>query len=128
MAIEIEKKYRIDESSRRRILSRLLAEGVASHGVEVEENILFAGGLLRERGAILRLRKTGTSATLTFKREVPTGGTFKHREEFESRVEDPEAIEAIIGALGLTRSLVYEKRRETFNYQRVEIVVDELPF
>ena len=37
-------------------------------------------------------------------------------------------MEAILTELGLALSLIYEKRREVWHYQEVEIVVDELPF
>jgi adenylate cyclase class 2 len=37
-------------------------------------------------------------------------------------------MEAILTQLGLALSLVYEKRRQTWNYRDCEIAIDELPF
>ncbi|MDT4966620.1 MAG: adenylate cyclase, class 2, partial [Acidobacteriota bacterium] len=49
------------------------------------------------------------------------------REE-ETRIEDPDAMAAILEALGFKPALVYEKRRATWRLKGTEVVVDELPF
>jgi len=43
-------------------------------------------------------------------------------------VGDPEAMEAILEALGFSPALVYEKRRQTWRLGKTEIVIDVLPF
>jgi adenylate cyclase class 2 len=43
-------------------------------------------------------------------------------------VDDPDAMELILEALGFTPGLIYEKRRETWTLGKTEIVIDELPF
>jgi predicted adenylyl cyclase CyaB len=48
--------------------------------------------------------------------------------EEETDVADPEAMEAILEALGFTPALVYEKRRQTWRLGKTEIVIDVLPF
>jgi adenylate cyclase class 2 len=52
----------------------------------------------------------------------------KRRREDETEVTDPEALAAILDALGYTAAAVYEKRRETWLVACVEVVIDELPF
>jgi adenylate cyclase class 2 len=52
----------------------------------------------------------------------------KRRREDETTVADPEALAAILDALGYTPAAVYEKRRETWLVAGVEVVIDELPF
>jgi adenylate cyclase class 2 len=65
---------------------------------------------------------------LTYKERFPTSSSIKHQHEDETRVADPEAMDAILDALGFTPALVYEKRRETWRLGKAEIVIDELPF
>jgi adenylate cyclase class 2 len=54
--------------------------------------------------------------------------SIKQRREEETVVADPEAMEAILVALGFTPALVYEKRRQTWRLGKAEIVIDVLPF
>jgi adenylate cyclase class 2 len=77
---------------------------------------------------VLRLRRVGKQAVLTYKERFPTSSTIKHQREDETRVDDPQAMELILEALGFTPALVYEKRRETWRIGKTEIVIDELPF
>lgn len=77
---------------------------------------------------MLRLRRIGRNATLTFKRRIPGASAIKQQREEETDVADPEAMEAILEALGFTAALVYEKRRQTWRLGKTEIVIDVLPF
>jgi adenylate cyclase class 2 len=93
-----------------------------------EENYLHRGGLLEARTAYLRLRKTDTVNTLTYKEKILTETDFKHQIEFETSVSDVEATEHIIEKLGYRLSAVYEKHRKAWHLGNVEVVLDELPF
>ena len=126
--IEIEKKYRLSKPQREAILRRLPEIGARPRGEEFEENTLYDGESLDSARAVLRLRRAGKTATLTYKERFPTSSSIKHQREDETRVADPEAMEAILDALGFTPTLVYEKRRQTWRLGKTEIVVDELPF
>ncbi|MEA2172711.1 MAG: adenylate cyclase, class 2 [Blastocatellia bacterium] len=128
MAIEIEKKYRLTLDQRERLLKRLREVGAARQGEEFEENVLYAGGQLHLRQCVLRLRRVGDAAILTFKERYPSASPIKHQREDETRVDDASAMAAILDALGYRPALVYEKRRETWHVARVEVAVDELPF
>ncbi len=136
MAFEIEKKYRLTLEQRERVLHKLAAVGARFEGEDFEENILFRGGILSLKECILRLRKTQDKVTLTYKESLPTEDSanapadadIKRRIEHETLVSDGASMEAILESLGYKQSLVYEKRRKTWQFKNVEVVVDELPF
>ena len=128
MAIEIEKKYRLTNKQHETVRRRLPEIGAKSPGLEFEENTLYAGNGLDVGRTILRLRRVGDCAILTYKKRLPTSSLIKHQREEETRVDDPEALNSILAALGFTPAMVYEKRRETWMLGKVEIVIDELPF
>jgi adenylate cyclase class 2 len=126
--IEIEKKFRLTKRQRDAVLKRLPVVGAELKGEDFEENTLFSGKALELGTCVLRLRRVGRSATLTFKKAIPGTSSIKQRREEETQVADPEAMEAILMALGFTPSLVYEKRRQTWRLGNTEIVIDVLPF
>ena len=128
MAIEIEKKFTLSGDQRERITARLEELGARFIGEDFEENTLYGGGILDEKGAVLRVRKIGNKTILTYKERVENDSAVKQQTEFETIVESAEEIENIIRSLGFTRSLVYEKRRKTWRLRDVEIMLDELPF
>ena len=128
MAIEIEKKYRIDKKHLVELTARLGELGAEFSFETFEENYLHRGGVLDERNAVLRLRKTNTRNILTYKEKVGTENDFKHQIEFETDLSDVDAMEHIIEKLGYKLSLIYEKHRKTWHLNNVEVVLDELPF
>ena len=128
MSIEIEKKYRLSKKQREEVLRRLPKIGAKRKGEEFEVNTLYAGETLEVGHSVLRLRRIGNRGILTYKERFPTRSAIKHQREDETRVDDPDAMELILEALGFTPALVYEKRRETWRLGTTEIVVDELPF
>lgn len=128
MAVETEKKYRLTESERDRIAARLTKIGARFKGEDFEENILFGGGLLQFKSAVLRVRKIGRRAILTYKRREPSETAIKRQIEYETEVGDAETIGEILKNLGYRPALVYEKRRRTWILGEAEIVLDELPF
>lgn len=128
MPIEIEKKYRLTKKQRAEVLRRLPEIGAKRKGEEFEVNTLYAGETLDVGHSVLRLRRIGKRGILTYKERFPTRSSIKHQREDETRVDDPDAMELILEALGFTPALVYEKRRETWKLREAEIVIDELPF
>jgi adenylate cyclase, class 2 len=128
MAIEIEKKYRLTKQQRQAVLRRLRETKAKPRGEVFEENTLYRGrGLDLVRG-VLRLRRTGSQAVLTYKEERHSPSSVKKRQEDETRIADPDALDAILRALGFEVALVYEKRRATFQLGSAEVTIDELPF
>jgi len=128
MAIEIEKKYRLTKVQRKEVLDRLPAIGAQRKGEDFEVNILYTGETLDVTRSVLRLRRVGNRGVLTFKESLPARLDMKHRREEETQLDDPDAMELILEALGFTPALVYEKRRVTWRLGATEIVIDELPF
>lgn len=128
MAIEIEKKYRLDAESKRAVEEALAEFGAEFAGEEFEENIIYGGGALDEQHAVLRIRRTGTRSFLTYKRRQESTSGVKRQTEHETAVADPDAAAEIVEALGLVPRIVYEKRRRTFRFRNVEVVLDVLPF
>ncbi|MFN2500786.1 MAG: class IV adenylate cyclase [Pyrinomonadaceae bacterium] len=128
MAIEIEKKYRIDKKLVVELTARLSQLGAEFSYETFEENYLHRGGLLDGREAVLRLRKTDQRTVLTYKEKVGTQDDFKHQIEFETEVSNVNATEHIIEKLGYRLSVIYEKHRKAWRLGRVEVVLDELPF
>lgn len=127
-AIETEKKYRLNERQREQILKNLREIGAAYKGEDFEENIIFQESVLSDDSPILRIRKIENRAILTYKKAVQNEFAVKQRAEYETEVSDAEATENIVVNVGFVKSLVYEKRRKTWRFRSVEIVLDELPF
>jgi adenylate cyclase, class 2 len=126
--IEVEKKFRLTKRQRDAVLKRLPEMGASLEGEEFEENTLYSGAVLQSGSCVLRLRRVAGNATLTYKKRFPSTSAIKQQREEETGVEDPEAMEAILVALGFTPALVYEKRRQTWRLGKTEIVIDVLPF
>lgn len=128
MAVEIEKKYRATADRIADVLRLLEGSGANLIGEDVEENLIYGGPPLAGRDAVLRLRKTGRHATLTYKSRIAGDDEIKRQIEEETEVSDAMATQRIISELGLTLEVVYEKKRKTWRVGSVELMVDELPF
>ncbi|MGH9906366.1 MAG: class IV adenylate cyclase [Pyrinomonadaceae bacterium] len=128
MPIEIEKKFKLTKQQRKSVQLRLLELGANFQGQQFEENTLYRGKGLEIENSVLRLRRVDDGAILTYKKRLPSASSIKSHLEEETPVADPGAMNAILGALGFTSVLVYEKRREVWRLGEVEIVIDELPF
>jgi adenylate cyclase class 2 len=128
MAVEIEKKYRLNADGYAGLALALERSNAAFTGEDLEENIIFNGGSLNEKQAVLRLRRTDKKTLLTYKERLPGHSGIKRQIEHETEVEDFETALRIFESLGYTPSLVYEKKRRTWRLAKVEIVLDTLPF
>jgi predicted adenylyl cyclase CyaB len=128
MPVEIEKKYRISKQQREHIVRRLRALKAKPAREEFEENTLYRGGVIDWGRRVLRLRRVGSRAILTFKERAPTNSAIKHQDEEETEISNPEALDSILDSLGFLPALVYEKRRTRWELGPAEIVLDELPF
>ena len=128
MAIEIEKKYRLNDEQKAFVLDALREVGAEFVGEDFEENSLYHGGILIETNAVLRVRKTQDKTILTYKKRTNNEFNIKQQIEHETEVADADELEQIIENLGFIKVLVYEKRRKTWHFRAVEIVLDELPF
>ena len=135
MALEVERKFldvKLDTLRR-----KLAAEGALCLGAHFESNTVFdaQGRSLIASGCLLRLRSqewaTRISHVLTLKlpAEVPAGsGQYKVREEREVEVADAPAMQHILEGLGYSATARYEKVREPWHLDGVEVELDVLPF
>jgi len=126
--IESEIKLRVDSAE----AVRGLLSGIGAALVRpryFEDNQLFddAASSLASGGSILRLRRTPEGGVLTYKAPQAGPEGIKSRHEIELAVPDPSALEAILLTLGYRKAFRYQKYRETFGWDGVEIVVDETP-
>jgi adenylate cyclase class 2 len=81
---------------------------------------------LRQQGKLIRLRRAGSRATVTYKGPA-AGGEYKSREEIEFDVDDADGFELVLERLGYVRRFRYEKFRTKFAMasEPGEITVDE---
>ncbi len=111
---------------------RLLAAGAELTRARIyERNVRFdtTDERLYRELSLLRLRQD-TAVTLTYKgtpKNLPKSEA-KVREELEVEVSDFDTLSQIFQRLGFAPLQVYEKYRETFQWQNVEIVLDEMPY
>ncbi len=132
MPTELEAKLRV--SDHQPVRERLRAFGAEPRGSVLETNTLLdtPDGQLHARGCGLRVRSavqddTGAvTCTVTYK-GPRSAGVLKQREEIETTAGDSDAMRALFHALGYTRSLIFEKRRETWAMSGCLIELDEVP-
>jgi adenylate cyclase class 2 len=82
---------------------------------------------LRRTGRLLRLRRAGPNALLTFKARREPDTRHKVRMEHETLLDDPEETERILGGLGFEPVYRYQKYRTVFRFAELEISLDETP-
>ena len=125
---EVEVKLRFPSAADARdALQRIGADEV--HPRLFEDNVVWdrSENPLAPAGKLLRLRRYGEIATLTFKAPVP--GTHRHkvREEHETPVEDFDAMRRILEHLGFKPCYRYQKYRTLLELGKLHICLDETP-
>ncbi len=128
MAIETEKKYRLDKRSLVEFTARLAELGATFSNERFEENYLYRNGSLDENTGVLRIRKIAGTTFLTYKERLKNDSEFKTKVEHETMVSDAIETELIVAKLGYRLAVVYEKHRKTWHLNECEVVLDELPF
>ena len=85
-------------------------------------------GELKSADQLLRLRRAGSLATVTYKGPADRQ-RYKSREEIEFDVSDPNAFELVLARLGYTPRFRYEKFRTKFAARPEPgiITIDETP-
>lgn len=124
-AIEIEAKFAVPrlDPIRHRLL-QLSARQARPRLQETDLRFDLPDGRLQQAGQVLRLRKNHDTR-LTFKAPGPDS---EHRLEVEVGVDETDAMQRLLEALGYRVVFVYEKYRETFALPEAEVMLDELPF
>ena len=129
---EIEIKFALDDPGS--VRNQLLRLGAASQGRHFENNLRLddAGHTLTSKHVVLRLRQIegpdGSSTRLTVKSPAASSDpSLSTRNEAETEIGDGVVMLKALETLGYTPYWRYEKRRETFTWNDVEAVIDELP-
>jgi len=126
--LETEVKLRIPGTSP--FATRLAALGFLEViPAQPEVSILWdRAGSLRDQGSALRTRRYAGRARLTWKGPKVPDALLKIRPERETGIEDGEALEAILRALGFAPVLRLEKVRAVWEREGLEACLDETPF
>jgi adenylate cyclase class 2 len=127
MAQEIEVKFPLRD---RAALIRKLQDIGASrlYPETFEDNIVLdRRGELKTKGALLRVRRFGKYSLVTYKGPMSIDGGIKSREEVQTGVESFELAIELLDALGFKPVFRYQKFREVWRIQDVEVVLDRTP-
>jgi adenylate cyclase class 2 len=125
---EIEIKLRYDSANRAR--GELLRLGArVTRERHFEDNILYdrEHEPLASSGKLLRLRRVGDRALLTYKAPTADDSRYKVRLEHESAVDDPEAVARVLEGLGFRPGYRYQKHRTVFELEGLQLCLDETP-
>jgi adenylate cyclase class 2 len=130
MYVEIEAKLKV--SSFDDVKQRLAECGATMVSQTIQRDYYFdtADHELTQADQCIRLRCESSEGSerllLTYKgaRQVDD---FKKRQEINLPVEDAEAVEHLLNALGYFRTLAFNKRRCTWRLEGCEVALDELP-
>ncbi len=127
MAQEIEVKFALkDRAGLVRKLHELGAQRLYNETFE-DNIVLDRRGELRTKGSMLRVRKFGRYALATFKGPLAFEGGVKTREEVQTGVESFELAIQLFDSLGFKPVIRYQKFREVWRVNDVEVVIDRTP-
>jgi predicted adenylyl cyclase CyaB len=123
---EIEIKFAVKDTKTITEKLRKLGFRIAV-GRHREKNYLFddPGGNLQKSGKLLRIRKTPSSQTITYKGPISENSKLKRREEIECRVEDAAVLISILQGAGFSIETEYSKYRTVFEKDGFNISLDE---
>ena len=130
MHAEIEAKLKVDSLPE---VERRLAECGASflrETIQTDSYFDTPDRDMTRTDKCLRLRRErdGTRERLILAYKGPKEtDDYKKRAEVEVEVSDAKAIEALLGALGYDKVLVFNKRRRLWSLHGCEVALDELP-
>ena len=123
---EIEIKFPVKDTKAATEKLRKLGFRIAI-GRHHEKNYLFddSSGSLQRAGKLLRIRKTPSNQTVTYKGPILATSKLKHREEIECRVENAETMIRILEEAGFKVRTEYSKYRTVFAKEGFNISLDE---
>lgn len=125
MKNEIEAKFvNVDIDEMRHKLSNLDAKLI--HSMRDMKRVTIDTPDMKKKNAFVRVRDEGNKTTLTYKQfdALSLDGV----KEVEVIVDDFDTTIALLAELGLPYGSLQESRRETWNLDDVEIVIDEWPW
>jgi len=127
--IETEIKHRIKNKNKLNKIKLKLKKNAEYKKKEKEINLVFDSSdyYFKKNNFLLRLRKDSKN-TLTFKSPVKNKSDFKERKETEIQVKNFDKTKKLLEEMNFFPVFVYEKKREHYEFDGTEILVDELPF
>ncbi len=130
MKIEIEAKIKVDSLDSIAVKLDSLRAQLVSHQHHLDSYFVDAGRTLTRTDRGLRLRQltvnNTTTVILTYK--GPRENTkFKSRKEIEVAVDDFASMATLLEALGFTKRLAFEKKRDLYHLADCEVCLDQLP-
>lgn len=132
---EIEIKFPVADPEQAR--AALMDMGAQPISRRSENNLRMDGTdrRLRDNGVMLRVRQTDTDGalahilTIKMDTESDTSHGMRVRREIEFKIDDQlETILTVLEILGYVPYWRYEKRREIYRLDALEIVLDEMPY
>ena len=126
--VETELKLRIPAIAPFRDLLRAMGFTEATPSQKEESVLWDRGGELAASGSALRVRRYGGEVILTWKGPKVPDALLKIRPEEETVVQDGEALEAILAALGFAPVMRMEKTRAMWAREELVACLDETPF
>lgn len=130
MTIQLEQEAKFRLGSADECASKLGALGArVEKPRHFEANILydFPDERVSKRDEALRLRRVDDEAWLTWKGPQHGSGRIKKRRELETHVDDGDAVEGILEALGACECFRYEKYRACYRLRDALVTLDETP-
>jgi adenylate cyclase, class 2 len=125
---EIEAKfYLTDLNVLEHHLQTLGAQRVQERVHEINLRFDLPDGSLTQAHRVLRLRQDA-NAWLTYKGKAQAGESVAVRQEIEVQVSDFNTARHLLEALGYQVSVMYEKYRQTYRFEGLDITLDEMPY
>ena len=130
MYTEIEAKLKVD--SLEVVKARLMECGASWQAETVQADVYFdtEERELTRTDQCLRLRcedEGGRERFIITYKGAREAGDYKRRAEVELEVQDADAAESFLTALGYHRALAFNKRRRLWKLGGCEVALDELP-
>jgi adenylate cyclase class 2 len=125
--VEREVKLRFDSPhAARAAVAALEATPMTSRRLQDDVILDSDEGTLQARGCVLRVRRDGETAAVTWKGPV-LPSAMKLREEIETGVGDADALLRVFDELGFKPRFRYQKFRTELALPRLVVAIDETP-
>ncbi len=123
--IEVERKFRLDDSKKQGVLS-MLENKTPQDFHQIDKVFLFQNNSFKnfKRGQpVIRIRSSNGVITLTYKRALNEGGDML---EHEVKVDSVDVTQAIVLELGYLLATDIEKKRQEFSFDNATVSLDEV--
>ncbi len=126
---EVEVKYPLKNPDHvREVLTKLEAKSTSKAQTQEDTYYVPAHRNFLEPDIVsewLRIRITPKKCSINYKLWLPFGSEKPtHCDEYETEVENPEALEMILMSLNMTKIVTVKKERSTWLYKDIEIALD----